>query len=428
MAVVQPLNELKTYLLRLRTTKLWLQVLIASALGIVLGLVLNPSNNILSAEQAVTTSQWLNLPGSIFMKLIQMIIIPLIFTSILTGVISNDNAQLRKMGPRLLGYFLITTTVAIVIGVTLTQVLKPGLYFSGIGGLTGHEEIVSTPLNEGTMNIPEVIANLIPSNPLASMLSGEMLGVVIFTVIVSLAITQLENRMSKPLIRFFEAVQKICMIIVSWAMFLVPVAVFGMMAALVSTLGAEAILGLGYYILVVIIGLIILLFFYMLIVWLVGKQNPFKFLKAISSAQLLAFSTSSSAAVMPLSMEVADKNLGVSSKISDFIVPIGATINMDGTAVFQCITALFVAQSYGLDLGVSTIIVLMISIIGASIGTPAVPGGGVVILASVLGSFGIPAEGLLVIIGIDRILGMFRTVLNVTGDLTTCVIFNRWYG
>jgi len=218
------------------------------------------------------------------------------------------------------------------------------------------------------------------------------------------------------------------MIVVSWAMILVPYAVFGLMAALLSRTGIDIFLGLGYYIVVVIIGLILLMIFYLVLVLLVLKKNPFKFLQAIREPQLLAFSTASSAAVMPISMKTADEKLGVSSNISDFVIPVGATINMDGTALFQCVTTIFMAQAYGIELSLINLILITFTVVAASIGTPAIPGGGVIILASVLQSTGIPIDGLIVIIGIDRILGMFRTAVNVTGDLTACMIFNKFYG
>jgi len=176
----------------------------------------------------------------------------------------------------------------------------------------------------------------------------------------------------------------------------------------------------------VLMGLFLLLTFYLLLVTFFGGKNPFKFLSHVREVQLLAFSTTSSAAVMPLSMKTADEKLGVSSKISDFIIPIGATINMDGTALYQCISAIFIAQAYGMELSLINILLIMLTIVGASIGTPSIPGGGVVILASILQSAGIPTEGLIIIIGVERILGMFRTAVNVTGDLTACVVFDRW--
>ncbi len=209
---------------------------------------------------------------------------------------------------------------------------------------------------------------------------------------------------------------------------LVPFAVFGMMAALMATIGYEVLFGLGYYMAVVIIGLIVLLLFYWTILVVLVHGKPLGFMAAIKEPLLLAFSTASSAAVMPLSMKAADEKLGVSSNISDFVIPIGATVNMDGTALFQCVTTIFMAQVYGIDIAMSQIALLVVTIVGASVGTQAIPGSRVIILASVLGSAGIPAEGLIVIIGIDRILGMLRTTINVTGYLTACMVFNKWFG
>jgi Na+/H+-dicarboxylate symporter len=308
--------------------------------------------------------------------------------------------------------------------------MKPGAYIFSLGGFPDSGEVHDLPNEQVNIveNIPNAIANLIPSNPLESILTGEMLGVVIFTILIGVAITQLTEKTATPIIRFSEAVQKICMIVVSWAMVLVPYAVFGLIAALISRTGIDIFLGLGYYMSVIIIGLILLLVFYLLIVWIFANKNPFKFLKAIREPQLLAFSTASSAAVMPLSMKTADEKLGISPNISDFVIPVGATINMDGTALFQCATTLFMAQAYGIELSVISLILITFTVVAASIGTPAIPGGGVIILASVLQSVGIPIDGLIVIIGIDRILGMFRTSVNVTGDLTACLIFDRFYG
>jgi len=168
------------------------------------------------------------------------------------------------------------------------------------------------------------------------------------------------------------------------------------------------------------------LLFYMVLVIGVGKRNPLNFRKQIRGVQLLAFSTTSSAAVMPLSMKTAEEELDIDPSVSNFLIPIGATINMDGTALYQCVSALFIAQAYGIDLNLPNIIILVVTIVGASIGTPSIPGGGVVVLASVLMSIGVPTEGIFIIIGVERILGMFRTAINVTGDLTACVVFDQW--
>lgn len=430
MIEFKSLNRLSFHLEHLIKGRLWLKVIIGLLLGAGIGVLLNPSTGILSENTSLRIADWMDLPGQIFMRLVQMIMIPLIFTSIITGIVGNTSENLKTFGLRLLLYFVFTTTVAILIGVVVTLVLQPGQYIFDLGGFpnSGKRQIVPDEQTDLIGNIPNAISNLIPNNPLESILTGEMLGVVIFTIIIGVAITQLRQQTAVPIIRFSEAVQKICMIVVSWAMMLVPYAVFGLMAALLSRTSIEVFLGLGYYMGVVLLGLMLLLTFYLLLVFIVAKKNPFKFLKAIRDPQLLAFSTASSAAVMPLSMKTADEKLGVSSNISDFVIPIGATINMDGTALFQCVTTLFMAQAYGIELSILSILLIIFTVVAASIGTPAIPGGGVIILTTVLQNAGIPIDGLIIIIGIDRILGMFRTAVNVTGDLTACIIFNKFYG
>lgn len=430
MLEIKSLNSLSVYLDRFIKGRLWLKVMIGLLLGALLGILINPSTGLVSKEFSEGLANWLDLPGQIFMRLVQMIMIPLIFASIISGIVGNTSSNLKTFGLRLLLYFLFTTVVAITIGLVVALIMKPGQYVLKMGGFpSSGEKVVQT--NEQTSlieNIPETISKLIPNNPLESILTGEMLGVVIFTIIIGVAITQLKHDTARPIIRFVEAIQKICMIVVSWAMILVPYAVFGLIAALLSKIGIEIFLGLGYYILVVVIGLLILTLFYLILVFAFTRTNPFHFLRLIREPQLLAFSTASSAAVMPLSMKTADEKLGVSSSISDFVIPIGATINMDGTALFQCVTTLFMAQAYGIELTIVNLVLITATVVAASIGTPAIPGGGVIILASVLQSAGIPVDGLIIIIGIDRILGMFRTAVNVTGDLTATVIFNKFYG
>lgn len=430
MIEIIPLNSLAVHLERLIKGRLWLKVIIGLVLGSGLGILINPSTGFVSDSFSLWLANWLDLPGHIFMRLVQMIMIPLIFASIISGIVSNTSENLKTFGFRLLVYFVFTTAVAILIGLSITLLMKPGQYFLSMGGFpkSSGDTIVAGEQINFMENIPNAISNLIPNNPLEAVLLGEMLGVVIFTIIIGVAITQLNKQTAQPILRFTEAIQKICMIVVSWAMLLVPYAVFGLMAALLSKIGIEIFLGLGYYIAVVILGLMILIAFYLILVGVIGRQNPFTFLKLIREPQLLAFSTASSAAVMPVSMRTADEKLGVSSNISDFVIPIGATINMDGTALFQCVTTLFMAQVYGIELAAINLIIITATIVAASIGTPAIPGGGVIILATVLQSTGIPVDGLIIIIGIDRILGMFRTAVNVTGDLSACVIFNRFYG
>ena len=423
------LNTLSHYLQRLVSSKLWVKVLVALALGVVAGIMLSPNFGWVSKELSTVIGNWLSLPGKLFLKMVQMIMIPLIFTSIISGIVGTSGEQLKKMGVRILLYFIFTTAVAISLGVLLVSFFKPGASIFRKGAFKLSESQVNLIDNNGTnsfFDIPNAISNLLPENPLASMVSGEMLSIVIFSIIIGIAITQLTKKEENPITSLLYAVQEICMTIVSWAMRLVPYAVFGLIAQLISGIGLDSLAGIGFYVGVVILGLVILLVFYMLLLAIFGRTNPFTFMKNIVDVQLLAFSTTSSAAVMPLSIKTANEKLGVSPQISNFIVPIGATINMDGTALFQCISTIFIAQAYGIEISLVNIGLIMVTIVAASIGTPSIPGGGVVVLASVLQSANIPTEGIVIIIGVERVLGMFRTAINVTGDLTACVLFNRW--
>jgi Na+/H+-dicarboxylate symporter len=429
---IKTLQSLNTYLQKLVEGRLWLKVVIALFVGVGFGLLLSPQNGWVSKDVADTLGNWLALPGTLFLKLVQMIMIPLIIASIITGIASNDKESLKKLGGGVLLYFVATTAVSVTIGTGLSMIFKPGKYL--------HQQSVAehdlTPLvgedgeglSFGLNSIPDAISNLLPENPLASMVSGEMLSIVIFTIIIGVAVLSLPDDLLKPVKLLLSAIQEICMTVVKWAMLLVPVAVFGLMAQLTSSVGLSSLTGLGYYVLIVLLGLLILVIVYLFLVGMLSHNNPFQFLKKIRDVQLLAFSTTSSAAVMPLSLKTAEEELKVDKSISNFIIPIGATINMDGTALYQTITTLFIAQAYGLEMSLLNVVVVVITIIAASIGTPAIPGGGVVILASVLSSAGIPTEGIIIIIGVERLLGMFRTAVNVTGDLAACMVFDRWYG
>lgn len=429
---IKSLKSLNHYLLKLVESRLWLKVIIALFLGVGFGLLLSPQNGWISKETADIAGNWLALPGVLFLKLVQMIMIPLIVASIITGIASNDKDSLKKLGGGVLLYFLGTTIVSVSLGVILSQLFRPGRFLHQ-QALAEHNEITAVPtknpeLSFGIETIPDAISNLLPENPLASMVSGEMLSIVIFTIIIGVAVLSLENALLRPVKLLLSAIQEVCMTVVKWSMLLVPIAVFGLMAQLTSSVGLSSLSGLTYYVGVVLLGLLFLVIFYLGLIVLLGKSNPMHFLKKIRDVQLLAFSTTSSAAVMPLSLQTAEEKLKVDKTISNFIIPIGATVNMDGTALYQTITTLFIAQAYGLEMSLLNIIVVIVTIVAASIGTPAIPGGGVVILASVLGSVGIPAEGIIIIIGVERLLGMFRTAVNVTGDLTACMVFNRLYG
>ncbi len=295
------------------------------------------------------------------------------------------------------------------------------------GGFQGETSVDALMINQTSFsfqNIPDLFLTLIPENPLESMLTGDMLSIVIFSIIIGIAIIQLDKGTSTSVVRLMEATQKISMNIVNFAMKIVPYAVLGIMASLIITIGGDSLKGLGIYVATVLIGLLTLVLFYLLIVSMITKTSPFKFLANFKDPVLLAFSTTSLAAVMPLSLKVAEEKLKVRKNVSDIIIPLGPTINMNGTALYQCVSFIFVTQVYGLEMGFPILMLSLVTIILASIGTPAVPGAGIIVLASVLQNAGLPAEGIMIIVGMERILGMFRSAVNVMGDLTACMVFN----
>lgn len=413
--------------------RLWLKILLGMILGIAVGLVLGRSAGLVDFSISSIIGEWLSIPGYIFLGLLQMIVIPLVIASIIRGIAaSEDIEQLRKVGMRVGGYFLVTTAIAIVIGISIALFIQPGKFISSelvqsmthTGTLTTQDRVYALTLGE----VPGLIGTLLPTNPLGAMVTGQMLQVVLFSIIVGIALISISPKQSKPMLDLAGSLQEVSMTVVKWAMILAPVAVFGLLAKFTITLGIDALLGMTVYVGTVLLGLLILLFLYLIIVVFVSGQSPWSFLKAVRDVMLLAFSTSSSAAVMPLSIKTAEEKLGVRPSISQFVVPLGATINMNGTALYQGVATVFLAQVFGIDLGLGGMLLIVITVVGASIGTPATPGVGIVILALVLNSVGIPTSGIALIIGVDRILDMSRTAVNVTGDLVACKVMNRWVG
>jgi len=427
------LKRLSGHLQGMIQGKLWLKIILAMLLGIGVGLALSPETGLISTQLGQTIGSWLAIPGQIFLGLIQMIIVPLVFASIIRGLAASDSMeQLRKIGIRLVVYFIITTTISITIGIGVATIIKPGNYID-----TTQIEIPmeTEPLDPdtdlqtpGLGSFPEIVTGLLPVNPLGAMVEKQMLQVVLFAVIIGLALVALPPKQSGPLMELLGSLQEVTMTIVRWAMLLAPLAVFGLIAQITIKIGIEVLLGMAIYVGTVLLGLLLLLVVYMVIYAGVAKKSPFGFLGAIREVQLLAFSTSSSAAVMPLSIETAEDKLDVRSSISQFVIPLGTTINMDGTALYQGAATVFLAQVYGVELSIAALLLVVVTTVGASIGSPATPGVGIIILAMVLNSVGIPPSGVALIIGVDRILDMSRTAINVTGDLTAAVVMNKWVG
>jgi Na+/H+-dicarboxylate symporter len=286
----------------------------------------------------------------------------------------------------------------------------------------------STAVGIDINELPQKIITLLPANPLNSMVESNMLQVVIFAMVMGVALVMMAPAQSKPMLDLLGSLQEVCMTVVRWAMLLAPIAVFGLLAQLTAKLGLDALLGMAIYVGTVLLGLFLLFVVYLLIIFIVARQNPFSFIKSVRDVLLLAFSTSSSAAVMPLSIKTAEEKLQVRPSVSQFVIPLGATINMNGTALYQGVAAIFLAQVFGIDIGMGGMALIVLTSVGASIGAPATPGVGIVILSMVLGTVGIPAAGIALIMGVDRILDMSRTAINVAGDLVATKVMDNWVG
>ena len=426
----RPFRELADYLAALTEGRLWVKVLIGLALGLLFGFAIGPTAGLVGPDTGALIGNWVALPGMLFLAAVQMIVIPLVFASIILGLASSENVdQLRKLGLVVVSFFVVTTAIAVTIGLWIASLLRPG---DGLGEQlirTTSTADAPTPLTPPRLSeIPETLIRLLPGNPLGSMVEGEMLQVVVFAIIVGVALVSLAPSQSKPLLQLLASLQQVCMTVVRWAMRLAPLAVFGLMARLTSQIGLEALLGMAFYVATVMLGLLMILIVYLVLIRTLAAEPPMRFLKSTRELLLLAFSTSSSAAVMPLSIKTAEQQLGVRPSIAQFVIPLGATINMNGTALYQGVAAIFLAQVYGIDISIGGMALIVSMAVGASIGSPATPGVGIVILAMVLSSVGIPPEGVALLMGVDRILDMSRTAVNVAGDLVASKLMNTWIG
>ncbi len=412
---------------RLIEGRLWLQVLVALVLGVGVGVALGPELGWVSGTTAETVTDWLALPGRLFLAVVQMIVIPLVVASIIRGLAAGEDlSQLRRIGVVAVVFFLVTTTASILLGVGLTALIRPGSHVaraSVLRALGGADPVA--PAVAAELPLPERIVQLVPVNPLGSMMNAEMLQIVLFSLIVGVALVSIPGSHSKPLLELLGSVQKIAMTIVGWAMRLIPLAVFGLLTQLTARVGLSALVGVGAYVLVVLAGVAILLVLYWLVIGVLLRRSPLSVMKALRDVQLLAFSTSSSAACMPVSIRTAEERLGVRPSVAQVVIPLGVTINMNGTALYQGAATVFLAQVFGIELGGPALALLVVTAVGASVGTPGTPGAGVVVLASVLAAAGVPVAGIGLILGVSRIVDMSVTVVNVTGDLAAASFIER---
>ena len=407
---------------------------------IIIGLVLGLIFGVLAAANGWGgfTTNWIAPFGIIFINLLKLIAVPLVLSSLITGVASlSDLKKLSRIGGKTITIYIVTTTIAVTIGLVSVNLLKPGetvpedmkvklqeTYKSAASGkLEAADQIKERrPL--------QPIVDMVPSNFFSSASNNRnMLQVVFVAIIIGIALIQIPKNKARPVLDFMEGINDLVIKLVDNIMLMAPIGVFALIADTITSVAGdnlnnvlELLSALGFYMLVVIIGLIIqMVFTYTAVLKIFSNMSLKKFYQGIAPAQLLAFSTSSSGATLPVTMERCEDELGVSEEVSSFVLPLGATINMDGTALYQAVAAVFIAQTLGMELTLGAQLTIVLTAVLASIGTAAVPGAGIIMLIIILEAIGVPSAGIALILGVDRILDMMRTVTNVTGDASVAV-------
>ncbi len=382
---------------------------------------------------------WIKPVGNIFINLLKLIAVPLILASLIKGISDlKDISKLSKMGFRTIALFLFTTAFAVSLGLVVANILQPGKAISEEtrtemlstygGDAEKQKEAAKKQQETGPLQFVE---DIVPDNIFSATTSNtRMLQVIFFAIFLGISMIMLPEATTKPFKDFFDSANNIILKMIDIIMLAAPFGVFALIAALVAESPSfDLFKALGWYAISVVTGLLIMItLFYPSLVYFFTKRNPYRFLKQIAPAQLLGFSTSSSAATLPVTMEVAEKNVGVDNEVTSFVLPIGATINMDGTALYQAVAAIFIAQAFGMDLDLGAQLAIILTATLASIGSAAVPGAGMVMLIIVLAQAGIPEAGLALIFAVDRPLDMLRTTANVTSDCTIATIIAKKLG
>lgn len=387
------------------------KILIGLVLGVIAGLVAGPEN-------VGFIKKWIAPIGTLFINLIKMIIVPLVFASLVVGAASlGDIKKLGRIGAKTIVFYLGTTCLAVIIGIAMSLILNPGV------GL----KLPANAVYKGKDAPPlmDVLVNMVPSNPIKAMETGDMLQIIVFALFVGIGITLVGQR-AKIVESFFDGFAEVTYKIVNIIMSVAPYGVFALIMPVVAANGPKVLIPLASVIGAVYIGCLLHMgLVYSSALSILGRMSPMKFFKGIFPAQLIAFSTCSSAAALPVNMKCTQENLGVSKEVSSFVLPLGATINMDGTAIYQGVCALFVAQIYGIDLTMSQMLIIVLTGTLASIGAAGVPGAGLIMLTLTLQSVNLPIEGIALIAGIDRVLDMARTTVNITGDAVATVYIQQ---
>ena len=387
---------------------------------------------------------WISPIGTIFVKLLKLIAIPIILASLIKGISDlQDISKFKNIGLRTIAIYIITTVIAISIGLILVNVMKPGEgiseqtivqlteTYASDSGVTSKLEEASKQKESGPL---QFLVDMVPDNAFRAVSDNSlMLQVIFFTIFLGISMLLIGEKAARPLKEFFDSLNEVVLKMVDLIMLTAPVAVFALLANVVVSSGdPDLLIALLKYSGVVVLGLLLMIVFYSIVVSVFARYNPFTFLSKISPAQLLAFSTSSSAATLPVTMERVEEHIGVDKEVSSFVLPVGATINMDGTSLYQGVAAVFISQALGFDLTLGGQLTIIMTALLASIGSAAVPGAGMVMLVIVLESIGFPPDklaiGLALIFAVDRPLDMLRTVVNVTGDAMVSMLVAKSVG
>lgn len=385
------------------------KIFIALITGAILGIIINKFSTSEFISKYIVEGV-LYVTGQGFIRGMQMLVVPLVFASLVTGSMSmGDTTKLGKIGIKTMAFYLVTTALAIAIALGVASVINPGLNLNLPLPETGVGEVAES------MDMRETILNIIPTNPISAMANGEMLQIIIFALIVGIILARLGEK-AKGFANIMVELNDIMMDMTMLVMKFAPIGVFSLITRTFSNIGLDAITPLFKYMISVISGLGIQLFLvYLVLLFALARVNPFKFLRKFSPVMGFAFSTASSNATIPLNINKLEE-MGVSKKVSSFTIPLGATINMDGTAIMQGVAVIFIAQAYGINLSIADYGTVILAATLASVGTAGIPSVGLVTLTMVLNSVGLPTEGIALIMGIDRILDMARTAINITGD------------
>ncbi len=410
--------------------KLHWQILIALVLAVVVGLLVGREANLLG----VSLYAIFDFVGKLFLNALKMLIVPLIISSIIVGVAGIGGSEnLGRLGGKTIGYYATTSLFAILIGLIAVNVIQPGVVEGSAQEVFGfHADVAALEEKVGgkdSGDVMEVFLRMIPTNVVAAAGQGQMLGLIFFSLLYGFFLTRITEAYAEAQYNFFQGMFEIMMRITDLIMRFAPIGIFALVAKTVMDTGLEAFGPLALFFLTVVLALAThFLVTLPLLLYFVGGVNPLRHYQAMGAALLTAFSTASSSATLPVTMECVEKNAGVSNKITSFVLPLGATINMDGTALYECVAAIFIAQAYGIELSMATQFMVVMLALLTSIGVAGIPAASLVAIAIILGAVGLPLEGIGLILAVDRILDMMRTSVNVFSDSCGAVIIARSEG